>query len=57
MTAALIIELRRRSLIAHAERCELEAILQAGETDRAHDLLADALAARRRVLEIEREAA
>ena len=48
---------RYRSLIAHAEQCELEALRRAADHDVAHDLLAEAFAARRRALEIEREAA
>lgn len=55
MTASPVIELKRRSLIAHAEQCEIAALDQNG--DAARDLLAEAFAARRRALEIEREAA
>lgn len=46
---------RYRSLIAHAERCEIAALGRDG--DAARDLLAEAFAARRRALEIEWEAA
>lgn len=57
MVISLVTELKRRSLIAHAERCELEALHRAADPDAAHDLLAEAFAARRRALEIEQEAA